>query len=515
MKHLHALPAALALSAPCALSQVVVLSGDSLVDAVANAADGETIIIQSDDIFVGTLGWSQKELTIEAGIGYAPTIQGSPDAQALALSVSDPETRATLRGVRLVVGDPDPASTLVPAVSLSGTGTAPVDMVVDFHDCRIEGRFSVGGTGDAAILCDLYGVTLEGELELGGTGDSAATVRVWEGGTLDTVSVRPTGSAVRNLSLVDSEVGGALEVEARSTSQATVTVDRTRLGGSLSVTQEIGASAVVTLDSCLLVGDGGGTGVLVEDGAACDAVNCTVTGFDLALDAALPAFFENMALFGNGQDLDPVVIAQQIENSLIEDGTYDGVFGNFAGTPLVDADYRLVAGSVGIDAGNSAAPGLGSLDLTGEPRIQDSDGDGFAQVNVGAHEALAECAVAAHQAFNGSGANPFFFGVPGEPVLGGTFVGLVTKGPQTVATLVALGTSSAAPITVPLVEGEVLLELLPLPLLHFGNGPHAMPVPDDQALCGAIVDTQGYRLDFDGVLLTVRAGNGQRLVLGE
>jgi hypothetical protein len=57
---------------------------------------------------------------------------------------------------------------------------------------------------------------------------------------------------------------------------------------------------------------------------------------------------------GNGADVGPDVRAGEIASSLISDGTFDGLNGNFAATPLVDASLALLPGSPGIDAGNDA-----------------------------------------------------------------------------------------------------------------------------------------------------------------
>ena len=50
-------------------------------------------------------------------------------------------------------------------------------------------------------------------------------------------------------------------------------------------------------------------------------------------------------------------------------------------------DYRLVAGSPGIDAGDpDFVPAIDEVDLDGQPRVADGDGDGTATVDMGAYE---------------------------------------------------------------------------------------------------------------------------------
>src|SRR5207245_1995768 len=53
----------------------------------------------------------------------------------------------------------------------------------------------------------------------------------------------------------------------------------------------------------------------------------------------------------------------------------------------VTEDFRLAATSPGIDAGtNPTDPLASTLDLSGQPRIADGNGDGIAIVDMGAYE---------------------------------------------------------------------------------------------------------------------------------
>ena len=65
-----------------------------------------------------------------------------------------------------------------------------------------------------------------------------------------------------------------------------------------------------------------------------------------------------------------------------------GSFGNISAVPsFVSAtDFHLKAGSPGIDTGNNSAPNLPATDLASAPRIQDSTGNGYPVVDMGAYE---------------------------------------------------------------------------------------------------------------------------------
>ena len=80
----------------------------------------------------------------------------------------------------------------------------------------------------------------------------------------------------------------------------------------------------------------------------------------------------NAIIADNDDDIAGNIQAGDVSYSLIRDGTYNGINNNIASDPIFVApgsDFHLQAGSLAIDAGNSAADFLPAIDLDGKPRI--------------------------------------------------------------------------------------------------------------------------------------------------
>jgi parallel beta-helix repeat protein len=98
---------------------------------------------------------------------------------------------------------------------------------------------------------------------------------------------------------------------------------------------------------------------------------------DPGFDPTPPALTNNDAFSPNGSGFQGTCAAQS------------GTNGNISANPMFVGAvtiFQLKAGSPAIDAGDNSAPDLPPLDLAGNPRIVDGDGDGTAIIDMGAYE---------------------------------------------------------------------------------------------------------------------------------
>ncbi len=102
--------------------------------------------------------------------------------------------------------------------------------------------------------------------------------------------------------------------------------------------------------------------------------------------------FTNSILRGNkGEDAIQGALAPDVvTNNILNDARFTGLNDNFYKDPLfVDptaGDYRLQAGSPGVDSGDPVGASIGAQDLDGHLRLSDGDGNSIAVVDRGAWE---------------------------------------------------------------------------------------------------------------------------------
>jgi len=353
-----------------ASGQVIIGDGGDLEAATAAAADGTVIEIQSNEVFDATLHWAGKTLTIRAGAGFTPTLRGREGLASVELLPASSSVAAVFEGLTLVAGEDlllSPCPPCIPysppAVYVGGTGSTPSSGAVVFRGCTILGDLRSIGTGSStSVSIDVVQTVVEGDLRFGGTGEYAQSCIVR-----------------------DSTVNGQVRVSSIGDAFVHLDARRLRVHGRVQVG---GDNTFVLLESSLVVPGEltEGVGISATSDAVARFVNCTVTGFEFGVGGNPTPTWENMLIYGNTDSVRSGVSSSQIASSWIGDGTHAGLNGNFTAEPLVDSDHAYFSCAAGIDAGNSFAADLGSLDLLGAPRIQDVDGDGTAAVNVGAVE---------------------------------------------------------------------------------------------------------------------------------
>jgi hypothetical protein len=310
-------------------------------------------------------------------------------------------------------------------------------------------------------------------------------------------------------------------------------------GGGL----EIFASTGPQVTNCLFVGNtatsatGGGGGVWVGSGGNPQLRNCTIVG-NFSTSQAVAGLrnqssggasvancilFDNIGPAGAQGPGNQANAGTNITYSLVEGG-YTGT-GNSSADPLFAAplagDFRLGAGSPGIDAGNNAALPLGILlDLAGKPRFQDvpaapDTGVGTAPlVDLGAFESAPPAFVARPGCFgNGAGlqsASPAL--ALNQTATLDLSAGLYPNG----LGLLYLGLDGAdlSGCGLPLPGlGELLLSLAPAPTLLgsaallSGQASFPVQVPNTPALVGKAVAFQAANVDLFGAGNPVELSN--------
>ena len=497
---------------PTALAQTVVLPGDDLQEIVDDAPDGEVLEIRSNGTFVGQLSWSQKSLTLVAGDGFSPTIRGEEGDPALRLSPSIPPAEAHCRGLRLIAGPQDNSfvNSLL-AVRMGGTGADRVASIV-LEDCLVGGSIDVSGLSSTEGNLELIGTEVVGRVIVSVTGSHLSQISMTEGSSAELLSLNSTGDAELNVTLTDSQFGGPSLVLGQSTSTIDLEMRRCMARGEFEVIDLTTGLLRVRLESSSFQGDGQGAGLVVQGTPVLRGVNLTLFGYEVALETGTNSSLENLLLIDNAIDIGSSVAAGTVTNSLISDGTFAGVDGNFTGAAQIGPDGALESGSLGLDAGNSAALGIGSFDLIGSPRVQDSDSDGVEVVNVGAHETTSQCRPASHTYFGALSGNESRYFVQSDATLGGTFVGFVVPEADNSITFLAIGFQASTGMAFPGIEGNVLLDLSTLATLDVATGTHSLGIPANTALCGLSFDTQA--LDFAGPPAEPKALNGATLTVG-
>lgn len=493
---------ALACCSASASAQILVNTGDDLV-AICNAApSGSVIQIQSDAVFVGMHTWSAKELTIEAAPGFSPTLRGPMDNNCIQLVPGNPPTKATFKNLTIERGEKSPTFPVFAFPLVVQTwGTSDLRTEVYVENCTLLGRPTFSGSGNSSGKGVFKNSTL-----------------------LDHFFAQGFPLTPLELTFEDCVVNGPFTVICNDTTSglprsAQVNLQRTLFGGELVFNALPGNTLTVTGESCVVDGDLQ-PGTLVFSGVNCQNevvgtfVNWTITHVNTAIKGVPGVQWKNALLVDNGTSLFNVNLSE-IANSLIEDGSFAGLNGNVAGSATMDSDYRLISCSDGIDLGNNAAVTTVAWDFNGQPRIQDNDGDLVATVNMGATETTGTIPGSVVLE-NGSGVNPTGYQVFSTPMIGTTVTAFIPPVPTGATVLTAVvAAAPIAPTTSPAYVGELMISLSGSPLYFISSGgPLLMPIPNNCALIGLTVRTQGFRFDNVGGTIVTHCLNRRDLTIG-
>ncbi len=114
---------------------------------------------------------------------------------------------------------------------------------------------------------------------------------------------------------------------------------------------------------------------------------------------------------------------------------------------------------------------------------------------------------------NGNGVNSVGFSCVSRPALGQTWTTTFNANANTVATILCLGAGGPAS-GIRFGNGELLFAPVPSPVLYIGSGDITLLVPNQPWLSGALVSTQGMRLDSSGAGPQLVLLNAQDVELG-
>jgi hypothetical protein len=377
---------------------------------IGAALPGDTVLV-APGTYVERLNFSGKAITVASEGGPAVTVIDGGRAGTVVTFNAGEGRAAVLRGFTVTngagfSGGGIAVSSASPTIEgnaiTANTGCEGVGIHVSFGSPRIADneisgnvRSGCSGGGGAGISVVGAGATvIEGNV----IADNSLV-----GGSGGGISLFAAGAPViRNNAIVRNSVSG---------------ISPAAQGGGIWIVNRSDALIVQNVIAGNSAGEGGGIYWLVPSGARGPRlVNNTIAdnlatvagrgsavfadGFDVSaalVNNVLVAPAGQTALHCGGfNDLNPPVV--KFNDVFAADGpAYGGICadqtgldGNRSVDPMFVApgngDYRLQAGSLAIDAGDSAAADVPATDLDGEPRVADGDADGLAVVDMGAWE---------------------------------------------------------------------------------------------------------------------------------
>jgi len=375
------------------------------------AVPGDTVLV-APGTYVERINFAGKAITVASASGPTVTVIDGNRGGTVVTFSSGEGRAAVLRGFTVTngggfsgggIGVSNASPTIESNVITRNTGCDGIGINVSFGSPYIvKNEISrnvrsgcSGGVGGAGIKVGGASAAL---IEDNVIADNSLT-----GGSGGGISLFAAGAPVlRNNVIVRNTVSG---------------VSPAAQGGGIWIVNQSDALIVQNLIAGNSAGEGGGVYWLVPSGARGPRlVNNTIAdnlatvagrgsavfadGFDVnasLVNNVLVAPAGQTALYcGNFNDPNPPSVRFNdvfAGNAVAYGGIctdQSGVNGNRSADPMfvapANGDYRLQAGSVAMDAGDSTAADVPATDLDGEPRVVDGDSDGVVVVDMGAWE---------------------------------------------------------------------------------------------------------------------------------
>lgn len=220
--------------------------------------------------------------------------------------------------------------------------------------------YYTGPAGNDAIFLNASNVALR-RLTVDGTADAGRALVWTNGGTtgivLDELDVRNAGQGyaiagndvtLRNSRVVSMTTTGVAAVVTGTVTGCTIVADQGASARALSASTSFDATATVSVRNTILSG-----GVVDAEASDDDAGGPQIASINIEYSAYTP-----------GQ-----VVATNIFGLIFEGSGNVSAAGTVLTTPTGGADIHQVAGSNTINAGTASAPGPGTFDFEGDPRI--------------------------------------------------------------------------------------------------------------------------------------------------
>lgn len=360
--------------------------GTTLGTAVKTITQGITLLSEGDTLSIGPGVYSASAgeafpLVVETGaelVGAGPDqtiLDGEMNANVGVLDLSSTNASFRLTSLAVVNG----ARSIGAGVSVGPAA----ELVV--HDCRIESN--VAAIGGGIFLANVPLVTVTDSAFNLNEGSIGGAFQVQINTDID-VDMTITNTTFQG----NMGIGSALRFEENGAGVHNLRVNRSSFSGNnnstLAISGANGTSTVQVANSLFT----GNTNIAVEAvNSTLDVVNSTFVGNNTAVQMGGNGTVVNTILWNNNFEIKGS--GGSISYSLVQGLDIDGHNNdgsNLDADPVLNADFRLLAGSPAIDRGlDSAAQALGlTTDRDGEQRFYDYQGLGRPEgvIDMGADE---------------------------------------------------------------------------------------------------------------------------------